>query len=554
MRDTIAAAFRAAIDRAAADLDWPAEARDAAIEVERPGDPAHGDLASSVALRLAKPLRKPPLAIAEAIRDRFPASEVVATVEVASPGFVNVRLDPRWVVRQADAITSAGADFGRTKALAGQRIQVEYISANPTGPMTVANARGGPMGDVLANVLAFMGAEVTREFYLNDRNTQIDVLGRSVALRYRELHGEKVEIPADGYPLEYVIDIAQRIRDHEGDRYIGMSLDEQARAFAPKAVDIVAHEWLPRAAERFGMHFDVWTRESTFMDSGYVGDTIKELRARDAIEDRDSAVWLKSKELGEDIESVVIRSDPGHTPTYLGIDIAYHRHCLVERGFDRKVDIWGANTHGHMRRMRTALTALGLIDRWDVVIYQYVKFMHEGVLAKMGKRTGRILLLEDVIDAVGVDVARWFFLQSSPDRTLDFDFELAVRQSSENPAYYVQYAHARIASIFRTAADRGLTTASADTSILTSPGDAVVVKALLRFPELVQDVMERRAPHLLTGYALELAGMFHAYYKDHRVVGDDPALSRARLRLVEAVQVTLKQVLGLLGISAPETM
>jgi arginyl-tRNA synthetase len=553
-RDTIASAFRAAIDLAAADGAWPEDAKAIPVAVEIPGDPTHGDYATSIALRLAKPLRKPPIVIADAIRERFPRSELVASVEVAKPGFVNVRLADTWVAKQADTIAAAGTGYGRSTRLTGQRIQVEYISANPTGPMTVANARGGPIGDVLANVIAFLGADVTREHYLNDRNTQVDVLGRSVALRYRELHGEEVTIPADGYPAEYVVDIAKRIRDLEGDRYMGMSVEEQGRAFAPKAVDIIAGEWLPHAAETFGIHFDVWTRESTFIEGGYVDATMKELRSLGALEDRDGAVWLKSKELGEDIESVVIRSDPGRTPTYLGIDIAYHRNCLVERGFDRKIDIWGANTHGHYRRMRTALAALGIADRWEAVIYQYVKFMHEGVLTKMGKRTGQILLLEDVIEAVGVDVARWFFLQSSADRTLDFDFELAVKQSSENPAYYVQYAHARIASIRRTAAERGLSNANANAALLNAPMEIALIKSLLRFPELVDDVHERRAPHLLTVYALALAGDFHAYYRDHRVVGDDADLSRARLRLVEAIQVTLRQLLGLLGVSAPDKM
>jgi arginyl-tRNA synthetase len=553
-RDTIASAFRAAIDLAAADLGWPSEAKMVAVAVERPADPSHGDFATSVALRLAKPLRKPPMAIAEAIRDRFPPSEMVASVEAAKPGFVNVRLADAWVSRQVDAIAQEGERYGRSTRLAGQHVQVEFISANPTGPMTVANARGGPMGDVIASLHAFMGARVTREFYINDRNTQIDVLGRSVALRYRELHGETVTIPEDGYPREYVIEIAQRIRDGDGDRYMGIPLEEQGQLLAPKAVDIIAGEWLPRAAEKLGVHFDVWTRESTFMDSGYVEQTLTELRARGALEERDGAVWLRSKELGEDIESVVVRSDAARTPTYLGIDIAYHRHCLVERGFDRKVDIWGANTHGHYRRMRTALAALGLVDRWEAVIYQYVKFVHEGVLQRMGKRTGKILLLEDVVDAVGLDVARWFFLQTSADRTLDFDLELAVTQSSENPAYYVQYAHARIASIFRTAAAHGHDSGAADVALLTAPAEIRLTKTLLRFPDVVEDACDRRAPHLLTVYALELAGEFHSYYRDHRVVGDDAAVSRARLRLVEATQLVLRQVLGLLGIAAPDRM
>ena len=551
-RDTIASAFRAALDLAAADLGWSDEAKAVPATVERPADAAHGDFATSVALRLAKPLRRPPLEVAAAIGERVAPSGMIGSVEVARPGFVNVRLADPWVARQADTIAALGPEYGRSTRLAGQRIQVEYISANPTGPMTVANARGGPIGDVLANVLAFAGAAVTREFYENDTGSQVETLGRSVALRYRELFGEQVTIPEDAYPAEYVVDIARRIREVEGDRYLGMSLEEQARAFAPKAFDMIIDEWHRATAERFGVRFDVWYRESSLVGSDYFKATFEELRRLGALEERDGAVWLRSRELGEDIDSVVIRSNG--IPTYFGVDLVYHRHCLVERGFDRKIDVWGANTYGHSLRMRAAMKALGLLDRWEVVIYQYVKFLHEGVLTKMGKRSGRFILLDDVIDAVGLDAARWFFVQTSADRSLDFDLELAVRQSSENPVYYVQYAHARIASILRTAAERGVGSRDADVSLLVAPGEIGLIKMLLRFPETVDDALERRAPHLLTVYALELAGVFHTFYRDHRVVGDDPALSRARLRLVEATQVVLRQVLGLLGVSAPDQM
>ena len=553
-RETIASAFRVAIDLAGADLGWPPEAKAEPVSVERPADPAHGDYASSIALRLAKPIRKPPLAIAEAIRDRFPLSDMVASVEVAKPGFVNVRLTDGWVARQADAIAQAGADYGRSTRLSGQRVQVEYISANPTGPMTVANARGGPIGDALANVLVLMGADVTREYYVNDTGTQVVQLGKSVALRYRELFGEVIAIPDDAYPAEYVIEIARTIRDLEGDRYRAMTLEEQAGVFAPKAIDIIVDDWHHRTAEKFGMRFDVWYRESALAAGDDVRATIDELRALGVVEDRDGAVWLKSRDLGEDIDSVLIRSDAARTPTYFGVDIAYHRQALIERGFDRKIDVWGANTYGHMLKMRAGLKALGLLDRWDVVIYQFVRFLHEGEILAMSKRHGQFIELEDVIDRVGVDVTRWFFLQSGADRGLDFDLELAVKQSSENPAYYVQYAHARIASIVRTAAERSLSSKGADVSLLAEPGDIQLIKVLMRFPDVLDDVLERRAPHLLTVYALELAGMFHTFYRDHRVVGDDPAVSRARLRLVEATQVTLRQVLGLLGLSAPDRM
>ncbi len=551
-RDTIASAFRAAADRAAADLAWPAEARAVPIEMEHPADPAHGDYATSIALRLAKPLRRPPLAIAEAIRDRFPPSQMVASVEVAKPGFVNVRLADAWVAHQTEDIAAAGESYGRSTRLEGQHVQVEFISANPTGPMHVANARGGPIGDVLSSVLAFMGARVTREYYVNDTGGQVDQLGVSVALRYRELFGEHVEIPADAYPADYVIDLAKRIRELDGDRYMGMTVEEQAKAFAPQAIDIIVNEWHRRTAEKFGVRYDVWYRESDLVRSDYFRATIDELRSLGVLAERDGAVWLKSRELGEDIDSVVIRSNG--VPTYFGVDLVYHRQCLVERGFDRKIDVWGANTYGHSLRMRAAMKAFGLLDRWEVVIYQYVRFLHEGEILGMSKRRGQFILLDDVIDRVGKDVARWFFLQSSPDRMLDFDLELAVTQSSENPAYYVQYAHARIASILRTASERGVPADGADVALLTAPAEIDLVKALLRFPEVVDDVLTRRASHLLTVYALDLAGRFHSYYRDHRVVGDDAALSGARLRLVQAVQVTLRQVLGLLGISAPDRM
>jgi arginyl-tRNA synthetase len=288
------------------------------------------------------------------------------------------------------------------------------------------------------------------------------------------------------------------------------------------------------------------------MESGYFNATIEALRAAGAIEERDGAVWLKSRELGEDIDSVLIRSTG--VPTYIGVDIAYHREALVERGFDKKIDVWGANTHGHARRMKTAMAALGLEGRWEVVLYQYVKFLHEGVLVNMSRRHGQYVLLEDVIETVGVDVARWFFLMASADRTLDFDLELAVQQSNDNPVYYVQYAHARIASIFRTAAERGLTAKGADVALLTDEAELDLVRLMLRFPELVEEIRDKYNVHLLTGYALELAGAFHAFYKGNRVVGDDEARSKARLRLVEAVGITLRQALGLLGVTAPESM
>jgi arginyl-tRNA synthetase len=548
VRDAVAAGVLAASDG----LGWGDPARTARVEIERPADKMHGDYAANIAMRLAKPLKRPPLEIAKAIAERVPAREGIASVAAAPPGFINVRLDPAWLAKQVDAIASAGDRFGRTDSLRGQKIQVEFISANPTGPMTIANARGGPIGDVLASVLAFHGATVTREHYVNDAGGRVEVLGESVAVRYRELGGDmSVPFPKDGYPAEYITEVARRIRTEEGDKYESLPFDEQARIFTKKAQQWFV-EGFKKTAERLGVHFDSWFFESELRASGYFHETLEALRRADAIEEHDGAIWLKSKELGEDIESVVVKSNGD--PTYLGIDIAYHRNALVERGLDKKIDIWGANTHGHLRRMRTAMAALALLDRWDVVLYQYVKFLHEGVLLKMGKRLAQFLLLDDVIDAVGKDVTRWFFLMASADRTIEFDFELAVQQSNENPAYYVQYAHARIASIFRTAAERGLKVDGADVGLLTDDAEVDLVRLMLRFPELVEEIRDKHNVHLLTGYGLELAGAFHAFYKGNRVVGEDQAKSKARLRLVEAVGVTLRQALGLLGVGAPDSM
>ena len=551
-RDLVATAIRDALRRAATDRGWTGA--DVAVDVERPADPGHGDYASTVALKLARPLRKSPREIAEEIRSRVATGDGIAAVEVAGHGFINVRLDTSWLARQVDDIVSAGTDFGRLDALKGQRIQVEFVSANPTGPLTLGNARGGPLGDVLSSLLAFAGAAVTREYYVEDGGTQVKHFGQSIAVRYRQLLGENVELSPEGYPADYVKDLAAQIKQRGGDRYRSLSLEEQGKIFAKIGIDWVVED-AQRVMAKLGIRFDEWFRQSSFIESGYFQKTIDDLRRMGRLVDRDGAVWFDAPEMPEDKEGwVVIRSNGD--PLYLGTDIAYHRLCLFERGFDKKIDVWGANTHYHLVQMKVALAAFGIDERrWEVVLYQYVRFLNEGVIQRMGKRTGQFLLLEDVLDAVGVDATRFFLLQRSADAPLDFDLELAVQQSNDNPVYYVQYAHARIASIFRTAAERGLTVDGADVSALTSPAELDLVRLCLRFPELVAEVLEHKGVHLFTSYALELAGAFHSFYRDNRVVdeGDVPR-SKARLRLVQAVQVALRQTLGLLGVSAPEKM
>jgi arginyl-tRNA synthetase len=551
LRDQVAAAIKDGLARASKELGWTG-VDDVPVDVERPGNPEHGDYASNVALKLAKQVRKSPRDIAKAIGERVRVAPPIAAVQDLS-GFVNVRLDEKWLAAQVDEIVHAGANFGRSKTLAGKRMQVEFISANPTGPLTVANARGGPLGDALASVLEFSGATVEREYYLEDTGTQFDTFGRSIAIRYRQLHGEDIAIPADAYPADYVTDIAAGIKARDGDKWLKLPLEEQAKRFAPEGVTWVLGE-AKRVTAMLGIRYDTWFSQAEMMRSGYFEKTLAELRRLGKVYEKDGAVWFEASESVDDKEGwVLVRSngDPG----YLGKDIAYHVQSLRDRKFDKKIDIWGSNTHYHLIQMRAAMQALGLLGRFEVVLYQYVRFLHEGVLKRMQKRTNQFLLLEEVIEAVGKDATRYFFLQSSADRQLDFDLELAVQQSNENPVYYVQYAHARIASILRTAAERGVDTDGADTLLLTEKGELDLVRLVLRFPELVDDIRQHYGVHQLTTYALELAGAFHGFYRDHRVVDEaDVARSKARLRLVQAVQVALRQTLGLLGVSAPDKM
>ena len=482
----------------------------------------------------------------------MPVAPPIAKVEAKS-GFVNVTLDPAWLARQVDEIVKAGADFGRSQVLAGKRLQVEFVSANPTGPLTVANARGGPLGDVLSSVLEFAGARVEREYYVEDTGTQFETFGRSIAIRYRQLHGEAIEVPDDAYPAEYVKDIAREIKDRDGDEWMRLGLEEQTARFADDGV-----RWVLREAKRvtamLGISYDTWVSQSGMMRSGRFDKALAELRALGLVYERDGAIWLEASEAVQDTEGWVLVRSNGE-PGYLGKDIAYHLESLRDRGFDKKIDVWGANTHYHLIQMRAAMKALGLLDRFEVVLYQYVRFLHEGVLKRMGRRTGQFLLLEEVIESIGKDATRYFFLQSSADRQLDFDLELAIQQSNENPVYYVQYAHARIASIFRTASERGITEDGADLSLLNDVGELGLVRAVLRFPELVDDIRQHYGVHQLTTYALELAGAFHGFYRDHVVVDQaNVARSKARLRLVRSVQVALRQTLGLLGVTAPDSM
>jgi arginyl-tRNA synthetase len=569
LRWDVAATIGRAWDRAVANGSLPENAADAelpAVEVQRPANPDHGDFASNLALKLARPYRRPPLAIAEALATelRADADGLLTAVEVAPPGFLNLRLNDAALERTIDRILAEPAEWGRVPVTRPRRVNVEFVSANPTGPLTIGNARGAFVGDLLSRVLEAGGQEVTREYYFNDAGGQIDNLGASVlAIR------DGRDVPEDGYHGEYVESLARDLPD-----------DVAAAAAEPgaNAADVVGR-WaagrvragIEASLERLGVHFDVWTSEGSLHADGWVDRAIERLRASGHVYEEDGALWFRSTAFGDDKDRVILRSDG--RPTYFAADIGYVTEKF-SRGFDHLIYIWGADHHGTVARVKNAAEAMGY-DRAavDMQLYSWVRFVRpwtpadgDGdhvievggrrmVLVSMSKRAGEFITLDELVDEVGVDAARWFFASRAATTGIDFDIELAKEQSSENPVYYVQYAHARIASILRKATDVGLRPAATVGGFLAGPPEAALARAISRFPEVVEDAARDEETHGVTAYATELATAFHAFYRDARVVdGSEPERSAARLALVSAAQVTLANALGLLGISAPEAM
>jgi arginyl-tRNA synthetase len=522
------------------------------IDIDRPARAEHGDVATNLALQLARPLRRPPLAIAEAIVAALvtagddPASPV-ASAAVAGPGFINLRLSDAALEATIDAILAAPDDWGRTPAPARPRnVDVEFVSANPTGPLTIGNARGAFVGDLLCRVLEAGGQHVTREYYFNDAGGQIDNLGASiVALR------AGAEVPEDGYHGDYVTALAARLPK---------AVVAEAAEPGADAAAIVGH-WaagevragIEASLERLGVHFDVWTSEASLHDQGWVGRAIERLRAAGQVYEGDGALWFRSTAFGDDKDRVIIKSDG--QPTYFAADIGYVTEKF-SRGFDHLIYIWGADHHGTVARVRNAAEAMGY-DRETVqmLLYAWVRFVRDGVEISMSKRAGEFVTLDELLEEVGVDAARWFFASRAATTEIDFDIELAKRQAPENPVYYVQYAHARIASILRKATETGLAPAASVAGRLAPEPEALLARQIVRYPEVVEDGATAEVTHGITAYATELATQFHAFYRDARVVDPaEPELSTGRLALVAAAKTTLANALGLLGISAPESM
>jgi arginyl-tRNA synthetase len=545
VRDAIEQAWAATIESGALP-DLPADARPA-IEVERPADPKHGDLATNLAMKLARPYRRAPIELATLLAAKLVrGGGPIESAAVAQPGFINLRLRADALAGLVDGILAEPDRWGHVDPVRPRTVNVEFVSANPTGPLTIGNARGAFIGDLLSRVLEAGGQQVTREYYFNDSGGQIDNLGASVAAIRR---GEPV--PDDGYQGAYVNDLAAAVPDDVWAAATAEGVDP-ANALGRWAAGRV-REMIEASLERLGVHFDVWTSEARLHDEGWVARAVDRLRANDQVYERDGALWFKSTAYGDDKDRVIYRSDG--RPTYFAADIGYVTEKFA-RGFDHLIYIWGADHHGTVARVRNAAQAMGY-DREavQILLYSWVRFVRDGVEVSMSKRAGEFITLDELLEEVGVDAARWFFASRAHTSAIDFDIELAKKQSNENPVYYVQYAHARIASILRKAAEAGVAPAASVAGTLDDGPEAILARAIVRLPEVVEDAVLAEETQGVTAYATEVATAFHAFYRDARVVDPEaPERSAARLALARATQVTLANTLGLLGISAPESM
>jgi len=479
---------------------------------------------------------------------------MVEKVEIAGPGFVHFFLKPSAWHPVLKTIHTRGQRYGASDLGSGRRIQVELVSSNPTGPLHVGHGRGAAVGDSVANLLAFCGYDVQKEYYINDSGRQIATLGRSVYLRYRALCGEAADFPADCYQGDYIRDIAAMIRDREGSRLLALEEASAVGSCARFAADLIL-DGMRRDLENFGVFFDCWYSEQSLYDSGKVEAVIEELARRGVIYSQEGARWFKSTAYGDEKDRVVVRNN-GMT-TYFASDIAYHKDKF-ERGFQRVIDVWGADHHGYIRRVTAAVEAVGYDgDRFKVILVQLVNLLRGGEPVAMSTRAGEFVTLRDVVDEVGRDAARFIFLSRHHDSTLDFDLEVAKKQTNDNPVFYVQYVHARISSIARKAAERGIAVSPWDPgtmALLTAPEEIGLIKSMARYPETVAAACELMEPHRITFFLMNLAAGFHAYYNKHRVLEDDPRLAGGRLYLVLAVQKIIRNGLTLLGVNAPETM
>ncbi len=525
------------------------------IQVERPGNTEHGDFATNLPLRLARATRINPLELAQSLAAQIATGDVIERVEAAPPGFINFYLRESWLQQQVETVRQEGEKFGNTGSGEGRKMMVEFVSVNPTGPVHVGHTRGAVLGSALANILEAAGYDVTREYYVNDAGNQMQLFYRSVLAAYKKTLGREAEIPENGYEGEYIFDLAKEIADAEGSKFLDQEEEQALREIGDigreKMVDAIRDD-----LSGIGVEFDNWFSERTLFQGGEYDTAIGLLRDNDYLSERDGAMWFNSTMLGDEKDNVVVRSSG--EPTYFASDIAYHYNKFVQRGYDSVVDIWGADHQGHVPRMKSAVEALGIErDRLTVLISQMVTLKSDDEVLRVSKRTGNLVTLKELAEEVGTDACRFFFLARTPSTQMEFDLELAKKESSENPVYYVQYAHARNASILSLAKEKNIDWSDGDVSLLTHPAELELIRAMFQLPELVDQMAEDLEPHHLPHYASELANSFHNFYENCRVVSsneEDNAMTAARLKLVESAQIVFHRALDLMGMTAPERM
>lgn len=551
--EILSASIKKAFEKAQQDNLVPA-AEIGDIAVERPQNPEHGDYASSLPLKLAKPLKKNPIEIATVLAKYLKKDGIFEDVVVANPGFLNFVLSRKWLQDQVDQMLSDPESYGVTNAGKGKKIQVEYISANPTGRLHVAHARGAVIGSTLANVLKSAGFEVEQEYYLNDAGAQIDKFNRSLVARYMQSLGNDVELPEDSYPGEDVIAVAEKIRDSSSDNYD--TDDPGALSDLGKAGIQLMIEGIKEDIESLRIDFDNWFSEKSLFENGQFEKCIGLLKEMGYVGDRDGATWLLNSNLGEEKDNVLIRSNG--TPTYFSTDIAYHYDKFIQRKFDTVIDVWGADHQGQVPRLKSAMKMLGTDpDNLEMILVQMVRFKKGETIEKLSKREGNIVPLIELVSEIGADACRFMFLSRSHETQLDFDLDLAKKQSSENPVYYIQYGHARICSILDLAVEKKINYSNGSVYMLSHESEIQLINKILELPSVIDAIADTYEVHHLPHYSLELATAFHNFYQNCRVISEneeDLGLSKARLKLCEATKLALVNCLELMGMSKPEKM
>ncbi len=541
--------------RDAGDLDIAAMPE---IMLEIPREKQFGEYSTNIAMQLPKQAHKAPKVIAEAIVRYFDTEgSLIDSVSIAGPGFINFKLKPQWLAAAVDDVLKKGDDYGRTEGNVGKTYNLEFVSANPTGPMHIGNARGGAIGDILAEIAAWTGYDVTREFYVNDAGNQIVKFEDSLDARFLELMGEPVNFPEDGYQGEDIRKHMAAFIENAGGvdacaKYLDMPAEERKMIFRDYALEINLVNMQADMA-RYGVKYDVWFSEQSLYDDGEIEKALDLLKSKNAVYEKEGALWFKTTEYGCEKDDVLIRANG--FPTYFMGDIAYHLNKLVTRGFDRAVNVWGADHHGHIARLKAAMQAAGVDpNRLNIVIMQLVRLIKDGEPYRMSKRQGKAIGLNDLLDMCGTDVARVFFNLRSPDSHFDFDLDLALTGSNDNPVFYIQYAHARISSILRQMTGEVDIKGVADLSLLTMPEEHDLMRQISDLPETIITAEAKMDPSRITHYAIDLASAFHSFYNACRVRVDDVALMQARLTLITAAKQALKNVLTILGVDAPDRM